>query len=187
MPTPCVLFVPTDQAVRILRRYTLDSTCTTGSIHDAWVPIGTAPLVQTLDGMIATVHTPDSDPRWPTTCACGYRFRPSDPWQTIQEPLLVDRYGRTTTTHQGSPPPGAMWQTDYLADLWPGPDGLCLTVILPSGEPWVIDGPSSHGDGWTRVGVPPLITVQPSILTPRYHGWLTDGVLSDDLEGRTYA
>ena len=41
--------------------------------------------------------------------------------------------------------------------------------------------------GWSVTGEPPRITAHPSInAVGDYHGWLVDGVLSDDVEGRTY-
>lgn len=47
---------------------------------------------------------------------------------------------------------------------------------------------SSNGvSGWTVTGELPNITITPSIGAADYHGWVTDGVLSDDIEGRTYA
>lgn len=68
-----------------------------------------------------------------------------------------------------------------------------LFIQLPDGV-WCIDGLAS-GDptkkGWTVTGEPPLITAQPSINSnpgypDGYHGFLQNGVLTDDLEGRTY-
>jgi hypothetical protein len=70
---------------------------------------------------------------------------------------------------------------------------LPLLIELPDG-PWCMDGLAS-GDstkaGWAVTGEPPAITVYPSINSQAgyrqgYHGFLTAGVLSDDLEGRTY-
>jgi hypothetical protein len=65
---------------------------------------------------------------------------------------------------------------------------LPLTVMLPDGGVWCVDARASTpgAGGWDVTGTPPNITVRPSILTDRYHGWLTDGVLSDDLDGRQY-
>jgi hypothetical protein len=68
-----------------------------------------------------------------------------------------------------------------------------LFIQLPDGV-WCMDGLAS-GDptkkGWTVTGEPPNITVAPSINSNRgnrkgYHGFLQNGVLTDDLEGRTY-
>lgn len=59
-------------------------------------------------------------------------------------------------------------------------------------NPFVVDGQcfnTSQGyyDGWTVNGVPPLLTISPSInMVDRYHGWLQNGVLSDDVDGRKY-
>lgn len=185
MPTPCFLITPTGDARLSLRRYTM-GRCPTGGMHDATVEIGTAPIVLTADGFIAALDTPHDDPRWPIACACGYAFHDADPWQTRQERLYQGSDGTDYTTHPGKAPPGAMWHADWLADVWHGPDGLCLTVVLPSGEQWVMDAPSTDGGGWTRTGTPPRITATPSIAAARYHGFLTDGFLTDDLEGRVY-
>lgn len=90
--------------------------------------------------------------------------------------------------------PGAMW--------WASPDSLpkdhsvpagafdrfpkLLCVRLPSGgsfHPQIPPAGESHG--WEITGEPPKVTIRPSINhVGVYHGYLTDGVLSDDLEGR---
>lgn len=60
------------------------------------------------------------------------------------------------------------------------PDGRSLVVTLPSLEHWYIDGPSSNdGNGWVRTGSVEdgTLNVTPSILTPKYHGWIKDGFL----------
>lgn len=70
---------------------------------------------------------------------------------------------------------------------------LPLVVVLPSGFPFCVDSPQTttmneapiNRHGWTVTGTAPNITVIPSINEEGYyHGWLKDGVLSDDLEGR---
>lgn len=80
--------------------------------------------------------------------------------------------------------PGAMWFDD---------GELC--VKLPSGSEWLIDRgrrlneqkPSRRLPQWTRTGEPPRVTATPSINhVGQYHGWLRDGVLTDDCEGRTF-
>ena len=82
--------------------------------------------------------------------------------------------------------PGAIWQS-------PTQDGDAVWLLrLPNGAPWNIYGRMSDGSpGWNITGEMPDITARPSINStypPRkgYHGWLTNGVLSEDLEGRTY-
>ncbi len=114
---------------------------------------------------------------------------------------LVDR---ETLKAQGGPEPGDMWFQEHMLS----PDSVDfykahvlspeyvhdwidkrapLFVCLPNGNHWCVDQRESGGtNGWTVTGVPPCITARPSILSVDYHGWLTDGVLSDDLEGRTY-
>ncbi len=63
-----------------------------------------------------------------------------------------------------------------------------LCVVLPSGDWFAVDGTASDNDhGWTVTGNPPNITVSPSInAIGSYHGWLQNGVLSDDCEGRRF-
>ncbi len=101
--------------------------------------------------------------------------------------------------------PGDMWFAPWLLK----PEWSCLLsdeyrrdwmgkrpplmVRLPNRLNFIIDGAASaQTSGWTVTGEAPNITVSPSIncnrFDPRggYHGWLQNGVLSDDLEGRTY-
>jgi hypothetical protein len=68
-----------------------------------------------------------------------------------------------------------------------------LEVMLPSGDPFVLDsramrGGKPYGPGWMVTGDykgPPRLTLSPSISIPgRYHGYIVNGELSDDVEGR---
>lgn len=67
-----------------------------------------------------------------------------------------------------------------------------LIVRLPGDLDFCIDsrawsGGKVYGDGWHPVGDPPRVTLNPSINFPGiYHGWIRDGVISDDCEGRTF-
>jgi hypothetical protein len=62
-----------------------------------------------------------------------------------------------------------------------------LVICLPDGWHWCIDQKASNGlEGWQVSGEVPNLTASPSILSPGYHGFLQNGVLTDDLEGRTY-
>jgi hypothetical protein len=62
-----------------------------------------------------------------------------------------------------------------------------LLICLPDGHHWCIDQVATNGlEGWQVSGQVPNLTANPSILSSGYHGWLRDGVLSDDTEGRTY-
>lgn len=82
---------------------------------------------------------------------------------------------------QGSRFPGAIIDATVFRQ-YPqkvGPDGRSLVVTLPSLEYWYIDGTASNGGGWTRTGSVEdgTLNVTPSILTPKYHGFLRDGYL----------
>jgi hypothetical protein len=65
-----------------------------------------------------------------------------------------------------------------------------LMVRLPNGVDWIVDSPmrgQPGASGWTVTGEAPSITVMPSInFFGSYHGWLQNGVLSDDVEGRRF-
>ena len=70
--------------------------------------------------------------------------------------------------------PGAMWFDDDC--------GLC--VLLPCKIIW---HPDRSDRTWKRTGDPPNVTITPSInAVGTYHGYLTNGALTDDLEGRTF-
>lgn len=66
-----------------------------------------------------------------------------------------------------------------------------LLVVLPGRHLFCVDGQCwSDGKrygGWQVTGQAPNITVSPSInLGGLYHGWLRNGVISDDCEGRKF-
>lgn len=71
--------------------------------------------------------------------------------------------------------------------MWISKSGAGLVVRTPGGD-WYVDGRARNGDGWTRTGEPPNITVVGSILQERpnelagtriYHGVLSGGVLQE--------
>lgn len=102
--------------------------------------------------------------------------------------------------------PGAMWYCPWyvegreVEDLKAGRNGILsrlyveqwlgkrmpIMVMLPDKSHWCIDQKSSNGEGWTVTGDEPMVTASPSILVPRYHGFLQNGILTPDLEGRVY-
>jgi hypothetical protein len=73
----------------------------------------------------------------------------------------------------------------FYTEQWLG-KRMPIMVMLPDWSLWCIDQKSSNGEGWTVVGNAPQVTASPSILVPRYHGFLQNGVLTPDLDGRTY-
>lgn len=170
------------EAVRVsLRRYQGNAACPLPwSYHNASIVIGDEPAPLDPQGMLGHGRDdhPHEDPRWPATCLCGYAFKAGDEWQCNVDRLFKGPPdGRLYTTRDM--PPGAM----YDATWWnvPGPDGVTLTVVLPPNggdDVWHPDSPSSNSNTpWTRTGEIPRVTCTPSILTPRYHGFLTDGWL----------
>ncbi len=190
MPWPCMLLRATGQASLVLRRSTT-TTCAHHPLgyHNAFAFIGTAPITISPSGTwhAAGEMPPRDDPRWPEVCVCGYRFQDDDSWQLARHRIYTTESGEQITLSEARP--GMLWDADWYLDFddpWAGPDGRCLMCRLPDRTEWCIDGPSRTGGRWTREGEPPLLTVRPSIASSGYHGWLSDGVLSDDLEGRRY-
>ena len=175
----CLMLEPTTLVRDELRRWAVgsrDSHC-----HDASSVVYMSR--EKLPDDISRCDTEDVDRSnllWPKTCSCGYEFADSDHWQVCITQLYCCPDGALVILNEA--PPGAMWFADWMAELGiEGPDGHVLVVALPPkgglNDVWVIDQKSQNGSGWTRTGVPPTVTVTPSILTPRYHGFLRDGYL----------
>ncbi|BAW19523.1 hypothetical protein [Ralstonia phage RP31] len=101
--------------------------------------------------------------------------------------------------------PGSMFFVPENADMneWPWylatPDNISdlykevrpLFVVLPDQSLFLVHGKCwSNGQkygGWTVTGEAPEITVHPSInLVGFYHGWIHNGIVSDDCEGRQF-
>lgn len=86
------------------------------------------------------------------------------------------------------------WAQDhYLSDFYKQNNSSRrpLFVILPSRILFVVDGKcwkdGVHYSGWSVSGVAPNITMAPSInIVGSYHGFLQNGVISDDCEGRKF-
>lgn len=128
------------------------------------------------------------DPRWPIACKCGYKFHPEEHWMH-----------NVTRLYEGSPdgklyilrelPIGAMWNACWLLDgkteagisRYAGPDGKAWCVMLPGGSEWIVYGPASDaGEKWDVQGVPPNITVHPSInAVGVFHGHIKGGLISE--------
>lgn len=73
----------------------------------------------------------------------------------------------------------------YYVALPGGKDGRAGQIWCPWQRAFSKDK-GYHGNGWTVTGQPEQLTAQPSIDTARYHGYLRGGILTDDLNGRTY-
>lgn len=179
----CFLLRPSTFAEASLRRFTFGGCSQgVGYGHNAVVPIGVEPYpFSDLDGEPGLGIGHD-DPRWPTTCSCGYVFKPEDEWQHNLVRLYFRSDHLAMRTTLGEAPVGSMWFADWFD--WKGPDGHCLVVKTPGGD-WIIDGPSRNSDGtkgnpWTRTGEAPKVTANPSIHFPgKYHGWLINGWLEE--------
>lgn len=179
----CFFVVDTGRDRLELRRFCY-SDGKGGCSHDASVPIGETDTVEAIVSSGAPPAGYENDPRWPSHCkTCGYEFAPTDQWQAFRRSI----YRREDTGEewvQEELPAGAMYDAPWLKGAGgrtTGPDGLALQVVCPPGaswgDHWHVDGPANNGPGWDRTGTVPNITATPSIQTPRYHGWLRNGVL----------
>lgn len=83
---------------------------------------------------------------------------------------------------------------DYLSAKYialPEPRRPPVCIRLPGGSDWVMDSNSSQGGGWDVSGEEGMWTCSPSILVRTtnnsgYHGYLQNGVLIDDVEGKKF-
>ncbi len=185
-PIECFWLEPVEMARSTLRRYErhpYDSppSCPQNRMryHDTSVYLGNVPYPfgpRELLGEGGNISHDDT--RWPKACeTCGVSFRDEDYWQHNLDRLFKGAPdGQLYTTR--NMPPGSLFDASW----WPekGPDGRCLAVVLPplgGDDIWIVDAEGKAGSRWTRSGAVPKVTVTPSILTPRYHGFLTNGCL----------
>jgi len=189
MPWRCFLAEPSDFCRKSLRRYAGAKRCPLKPLHYHNIDVMIDPQfpadAATEGGTLPGKH--EGDPRWPALCKCGYAFLQEDAWQ-----VNIDRL------YKGSPdgnlyirrelPPGAMWVVDWLdSNIYKGPDGKAWSLMLPGGAEWLVYGPAGGGGKWDVQGVPPDITVSPSINCEGvYHGFVKQGLVAEDCEGRTF-
>jgi hypothetical protein len=88
-------------------------------------------------------------------------------------------------------PVGAMWHTDMVPPLSDGyklyENDPSLCVLLPGKSIWHMHHKGTDGCLWNISGSPPRVTASPSInLVGIYHGWVRDGVVTDDCDGRRF-
>lgn len=125
-----------------------------------------------------------------------------DEWQIFTDKIYRAASGQQAMLRQWGEIPGAMWNQFWLNDV-PAcrhpVDGLSLCIVCPDGAHWAIDGVARNCDMpqdtenhkcWTRNTDLNNLTVNKSfgptckagagsILTDRWHGFLTGGLLHD--------
>lgn len=109
--------------------------------------------------------------------AAGVRYRPG----TCFPDFMSERF----PTHYVLSP---KYKTQHATKRQP------LIVVCPGHNLWAIDclaigEHGTKGEGWDITGLPHdgTLHASPSINFPgRYHGWLHNGFLSDDCEGRKF-
>jgi hypothetical protein len=181
----CFVLLPTDQVALHLRRYSIDaedpcSVSGTGFHND----IESIEQVhqEHLDKH-AKEHWPKDDHRWPTKCACGYRFRSFDQWQVAQAKLYEhSETGELMTKEEA--PAGAMLDAQWLQGsrgVRMGQDSVILNVKTPGGW-WLVDGPLLKNKvlrpgAWKRTGTLPNVTVDKPVEMAGFFGRLIEGEL----------
>lgn len=184
MGIPLVVANPTGMYRRDLRRFTYGSRgepCP-GRIQGQF-PMGhdaTATIEYVTEAEAELVHGnnwPTDDERWPTKCeSCDYLFADADEWQR-NDLKMFRRPDGFEFAHWGGlrhVPPGTMWRIPwadkhYSAHHPQHIESWC--VALPDGGQWITSQVASGGGYWTIEGVPPAITVSPSIWCSPPDGW----------------
>lgn len=198
--TLCFVIVPSVRVRRYLRRWrsSADDPCSRSPLQyhharELYDEVDAPLQARRLYGR-ETLVEPYQDRRllptdapWPSACVhCGAPFTDEDVWQLDHERLYrrEDDGGPMSALFPlRQAPAGALvrawWHRDVMA--WRGPDGECWACQLPDGTLWVIDGPASsnrhQGPAWRRRGRAPTFTVEPSVQTGTWHGYLREGVL----------
>lgn len=169
-----------------LRRYAGDSKCPGRMGYHNAMGAAIADVPEDPEKPYTGTRPPEvdhSDQRWPAKCECGYAFQEADAWQVYADGLYRrPDTGEVLTWDRA--PAGAVRDATW----WPekGWDGHAWAIRLPDGSDWMTEGKASNcacppnpaHRCWQRSGNVPLITASPSIATPRWHGWLKDGVLT---------
>ncbi len=105
----------------------------------------------------------------------------------VTELRIIDRNGQ-----EWAQLPDDYWKRpEYWGLMWrmPGedtPDREAWFIVLPNGAGgWTttdhaaVHGSLELGPRWDVTGVPPKLTVSPSIdASPEWHGWIKDGVMT---------
>lgn len=108
-----------------------------------------------------------------TMYECPWYHDPQDPRDNIDRKHALERIER-----------GEL-RKSFLSDMywrdW-SDKRAPITVFCPNGKLWCIDQVSKNGDGWTVTGTAPNVTCHPSIVVPGYHGYLQNGVFTNDVD-----
>lgn len=130
------------------------------------------------------------DVRWPKECACGYVFHPEDYWQVNIDRLYAGALDGKLYRLRDLPP-GAVWRATWIEDAnchhYGNAKGEVWAVQMPNMVEFLIFQKDNEGRGWDVTGELPKITLSPSInQVGSYHGYIQDGVISEDCEGRPF-
>lgn len=205
----CKFFEPSTKVKRYFRRYE-EGTCPSkyGRFHNAKnfrdeieVPVSKNGY-ENDERMVGDFPTDELIPSFPTKCDyCDFEFTEKSEFQLNAERLYFCRETNEYFTLKELPA-GAMYYADWMlvnrtSNLFRGPDGHCLVVIVPQRSPWMVDSRANNctlpddteHKCWVRHGEVPNITVDKngitcgagggSIQTGNYHGFLRNGYLEE--------
>jgi hypothetical protein len=208
-PVECFMLEQISKQSRKLIVLTLiqDPCPTTGKEHRLEFEI---PQKVSLDSIVEDAEglsLRTDDIQIPLACVCGLRFTKANSESTISGSYYEYRNpktGKINSLPHLVATPGAMWECPWLVEEreeiireggsflsqffvrdWLG-KRYPICVMCPDGSNWIVDQKSSNGDGWTITGEEPKLTAKPSIQTPGYHSWLTDGLFGTDPNCKLY-
>ena len=176
-----------------LRRYKSSEKAkcpTPHGYHDAMVLIEPQRPEELENGYVR-FHRPEEykdDPRWPAACACGYAFAAEDERQVFVDLLYKGSPdGKLHGLRDPDLIPGAAWDATWMPEGFRYSDGRAWVIRMPGESEWIVQGPSKDGGKWKVTGAMPSITAHPSIhLVGVYHGFIRDGVITPDCDGRQF-
>lgn len=198
-PVKCFLLTKTDMFSLYLRRYTNKAICKKPS--DDRKHCDANYFYETVKGDKAIDQFDLQILPFPNKCThCGYKFEETTSSRMVHTQGIWRREDTGEAIERNKFPVGAIFDADWYHDCSElcGPDGKCMCVQVPGGHLWMIDsraGNCTMPDDtkhkcWVRHGEAPNLTVDKngltcqagagSIQTENWHGFLTNGILSEN-------
>ena len=175
---PLFLLEPTRSFRRHLRRVVRGSICPlTASEHAARVVLDESPIDGDSDTPTPNAQGPhENDPRWPSACKCGRLFEDGDAREVTAERVYVSTHGRVILSEAE---PGSVFDATWAKSKpeFCGKDGKSIVIVLPDLTRWWVDAKSKAGNRWTRIGIPPRLTIWPAVRSGTVHVFVAEGVI----------
>jgi hypothetical protein len=83
---------------------------------------------------------------------------------------------------------GEIWANNLSREFHDSGRTSCIIIRLPDLTEWNVDFKATDSDqGWKVSGSWPNISIHPSVdIQNSFHGWIINGIISDDLSGRVF-